>query len=129
MSQGGGERPFVGWLLDAAERDALLERFPPRYETVVAHHVTEAYDPPELELPSATRGEIVGMADDGAGVQALVVRIGGGVGRPDGSTYHVTWSLAAGRQAWESNVLLRAGWTPVNEAVPVRLEPTIFRRP
>jgi hypothetical protein len=57
--------------------------------------------------------------DDGAGVhatrlaceQALMVEIGGANCRPDGSTYHVTWSLANGREAVESNDVLRRGWT------------------
>jgi hypothetical protein len=43
----------------------------------------------------------VGEADDGAGVQALVVRIGGTTERPDGAIYHITWSLAEGREARE----------------------------
>ncbi len=49
----------------------------------------------------------MGVADDGAGVQALVVEIGATTRRPDGSTYRVTWSLAAGSEAAESNDVIR----------------------
>jgi hypothetical protein len=94
-------RMFTGWALDPAERAALLARLPARYAQVVADHVTLAYQPAEPVLPQETCGEIVGEADDGAGVQALVVRIGGTTDRPDGATYHVTWSLADGRRAVE----------------------------
>src|SRR5919107_332704 len=62
------------------------------------------------------KGVVVGVADDGAGVQALVVEIGGTTRRPDGSTYHVTWSLGPGRRAVESNDVIRAcGWTAAAE--------------
>lgn len=118
--------PFAGWLLDEGERTALLARFPPRYARTVAHHVTlKAGD--EAPTPTAVAGEIVGAADDGLGVQALVVRIGGTTARPDGSTYHVTWSLAEGREARESNDVLAArGWTPLATPAPIRLIPKAY---
>lgn len=68
----------VGWKLDADDRAALLARFPPRYVETVADHVTLRFGTEEVTpLPTATAGEIVGEADDDAGVQALVVRIDG----------------------------------------------------
>ncbi len=98
-----------GWKLDPVERAALLAAFPPAYAQVVADHVTCKPDPERDLLP--TYGEIVGRADDGAGVEALVVRIGGTTDRPDGSTWHVTWSLAEARGAKESNaVIAERGW-------------------
>ncbi len=101
-----------GWTLDRTERAALLDAFPPAYAEAVADHVTCKPDP-ERE-PLSTVGEIVGRADDGAGVEALVVRSGGTTDRPDGSTWHITWSLADGREARESNTVIAArGWTPV----------------
>ena len=67
-------------------------------------------------------------AKDGAGVQALVVAIGGGTARPDGGTYHITWSLGPGRRPVDSNGVIRShGWTPVTP-VPVRLVPRFFLR-
>src|SRR5690348_13286008 len=115
----------VGWKLDRGEREALLDRFPPRYPKVVADHVTfltrvadDALLPPEAEA------RIVGRADDGGGVEAMVVAIEGGTDRPDGSTWHVTWSLGPGREARESNdVIAGRGWTRWEEPVPIRLIP------
>ena len=89
----------VGWLLHSEDRDRLLAAIPPAYPEVIAHHVTlKAGVPADFPLPSETQGFAIGVADDGAGVQALVLAIGGTTRRPDGSTWHITWSLAAGRK-------------------------------
>ena len=79
-------------------------------------------------LPDEDLGEIVGRADDGEGVEAMVVRIAGTTDRPDGSTYHITWSLADGRRAKESNdVIAACGWTEFDLAMLVKLLPARFR--
>ena len=115
------EFSWRGWLLPDEDRERLLRLIPPIYPEVVAHHVTFA--PEGQTTPEIDGGEVVGMADDGAGVQALVVRIAGGTDRPDGSTWHVTWSLGPGRRAVESNgVIARLGWVAFAEPVPIRLE-------
>lgn len=118
---------YVGWLV--GDREALLARFAPRYPLVVAHHVTFKFGDPGAALPTDSAGEIVGEADDGLGVQALVVRIGGTTARPDGGTYHITWSLAEGREARESNAVIAGrGWTPFAAPAPVTLHPQGFER-
>lgn len=114
---------YTGWLVDPVERDALLARFPPRYGIVVAHHVTQKFGDTTAVPPADTVGEIVGEADDGSGVQALVVAINGSPARPDGATYHITWSLAQGREAQESNDAIRRGWASFAAPTPVRLLP------
>ena len=120
---------ITGWLLDQEQRKELLLQFPPRFEEVVAHHVTLSMRVANgSELPSETFGEIVGRVDDGKGVEAMVVSIGGTTDRPDGSTYHITWSLGAGRQARESNdVIAKLGWEPIELPMPVRLRPARLR--
>jgi len=126
-----GARPgrrVIGWKLDPAERQALLARFPARYTNPVADHVTLRARVHEMSaLPPATTGAIVGRSDDGAGVEAMVVQIDGSAARPDGGTYHITWSLGAGRRAVESNDVIRArGWEPVAPPVPLQLQPAVF---
>jgi hypothetical protein len=118
----------TGWKLDRGQRRELLQQFPPRYANVVADHVTlqgkAARDAP---LPEETDGEIVGRADDGNGVEAMVVAIEGTADRPDGSFYHITWSLADGREAKESNDLLAArNWERLELPMPIRLHPARF---
>jgi hypothetical protein len=121
----GSRRNITGWKLDPGQRTALLGRFPPRYGRTVADHVTLKPDPPTGALPPApAEAVMVGRADDGEGVEAMVVRMDGSTDRPDGSTWHITWSLADGRQAKESNDVIAArGWDGFDEVVPVRLIP------
>jgi len=125
-----GHRIVTGWKLAPEDRRRLLERFTPRFAHVVADHVTLRSGTNETTpLPRETCGDIVGEIDDGAGVQALVVRIGGTTDRPDGSTYHITWSLdrSSGRRAVESNdVIARLGWRALPEPLPIRLHPGRF---
>jgi hypothetical protein len=115
----------IGWALDDDQRKELLLQFPPRFERTVADHVTLAAKVrKDAELPGENTCEIVGRIDDGAGVEALVVSIDGSPDRPDGSTYHITWSLGPGRKAKESNDVIRErGWTPVELPMPVMLKP------
>ncbi|OHD08693.1 hypothetical protein [Sphingopyxis sp. RIFCSPHIGHO2_12_FULL_65_19] len=118
-------RTIAGWKVPPAERDMLLERFEPRYAELVADHVTLRFGTAEdTPLPAAHAGEIVGEVDDGAGVQALVVRIGGTTDRGDGSHYHITWSLGPGREAKESNdVLAATKWQRVHPPIAIALAP------
>lgn len=118
------EKRTTGWLVDEAQRVELLQQFPPRYPDAVAHHVTLASGSAD-PLPDPKIGEIVGRADDGEGVEALVVSIDGGTDRPDGGTWHITWSLAPGREAKESNDAITAhGFEPLELPVPVTLHPS-----
>lgn len=113
---------YTGWLVEPDAREALLATLPPRHARVVAHHVTLKFGDRLAERPRDADAEIVGEADDGTGVQALVVRIAGSTERPDGGTFHITWSLAEGREAKESNdVIARCGWRPLARPIPIRL--------
>ncbi len=116
------DEPILGWSIDAADRAARLARFLPRYAETVADHITHGRKSKAPPMPAAERAEVVGRADDGAGVEALVVRVAGTSDRWDGSTYHVTWSLGPGREAKESNdVIARYGWEKVESAEDVGL--------
>jgi hypothetical protein len=118
----------TGWKLPHDEREWLLERFPPYYENVIADHVTLSVGAtPMTPLPRQPDARIVGRADDGTSLECLVVEVDGTSDRPDGSTYHITWSLGPGREARESNDVLRdRGWQPIDMAIPVTLEPARF---
>src|SRR3954465_4745973 len=119
----------TGWKLSRHERDLLLKRFPPKYENAVADHVTlRTGATPQTPLPPQPDStKIVGRADDGIGLECMVVELDGTTDRPDGSTYHITWSLGPNRTARESNDVLRdQGWTHLEAAVQVELEPARF---
>ena len=117
----------TGWKLPSDDREALLARFPPKYDNVVADHVTlRVGATPQTPLPRKPEARVVGRADDGRSLECLVVELDGITDRPDGSTYHITWSLGAGRKARESNDVLRdRGWDPV-DPIDVELEPARF---
>lgn len=118
----------TGWQLPKDERDRLLERFPPRYANVVADHVTlRVGATSQTPLPRKASAQVVGRTDDGNSLEALVVELDGTTDRPDGSTYHITWSLGPGRKARESNDVLRErGWEWLPAPIPIELEPARF---
>jgi len=118
----------TGWKLLRDERDALLGRFPPRYEDVIADHVTlRVGATAQTPLPRKPDARIVGRADDKDSLECLVVELDGTTDRPDGSTYHITWSLGHGRKARESNDLLRdRDWEHIDAPIPLELEPARF---
>jgi hypothetical protein len=118
----------TGWKLPPDQRELLLQRFAPRYDNVLADHVTlRVGATPETPLPRKPAARIVGRADDGDSLECLVVEMDGTTDRPDGSTYHITWSLGPGRKARESNDVLRdRGWEPLAAPIDVDLKPARF---
>ena len=128
-AEAGSGDVVIGWKLDRDQRRELLLQFPPKFRNVVADHVTlRSRAARGAALPDETHGEIVGRSEDGSGVEAMVVSIAGTTDRPDGSTYHITWSLEDGRRAKESNDVIRDhGWEPLELPMPVRLLPARFR--
>jgi hypothetical protein len=118
----------TGWKLPQDERPRLLDRFPPKYANVIADHVTLRVGATrDTPLPRRAAARIVGRGDDGESLECLVVELDGTTDRPDGSTYHITWSLGAGRKARESNHVLRdRGWEHLAAPIPIELEPARF---
>jgi len=118
---------YTGWLLPERDRAELLQRFPPVYHDVIAHHITLAMG--VHELPTATIATVVGMVDDDEGIQALVVAVDGSMERPDGGTYHITWSVdreTFNRKPFHSNeVIAEIGWKPC-WPITINLEPMVF---
>ncbi len=59
--------------------------------------------------------KVIGHTEDDS-LETLVVEIGGTTRRPDGKTFHITWSMdkSKGRKAKQSNDLIAAnGYVPV----------------
>lgn len=118
------------WCLTEYQKDMLMRIFSPAYPDVIAHHVTcEIGSQDSLEVPEPAKIEIIGVADDGVGVQALVVTVNGNTERPNGGIYHITWSIdrAAGRTPKDSNtVISKNGWTPLVLTTSVETHPKVF---
>ena len=116
--------PNTGWKLAEDDRNRLLEQFPPRYQRTVADHVTQKLADRPAPVPGPVAAQVIGWRDDGDSLECLVVAIDGSPDRPDGSTYHITWSLGPDRAAKESNDVLRErGWTAIDQPIPIELKP------
>ena len=99
-------RGYTGWVVPENERWEWLAIEPAAYQRVILHHCTHTFGVDEsFPLPLKVPAVILGFADDGMGVQCAIIEIGGTSERPDGSVFHITWSLAEGRKAVESNQL------------------------
>jgi hypothetical protein len=80
-------------------------------------------------LPTETHGEVIGVADDGDRVQALVVTVDGNIYNADNRIMHITWSLdkAKGARAHMSNQVIGDGnFTRLEHKIPIQLVPQFF---
>ena len=120
----GESKPRSGYQafeLDHASRSKLAQSFPPKFSEWIGHHITVKMGAKSNQpLPEASTFRVVGYACNEAGIECLVVEVDGTTTRPDGRTYHCTWSLdrGAGFKPVNSNDLLRDGWdklpNPIN---------------
>ena len=114
---------YIALTIDERTRSELKRVFPPKYDDFIGHHVT---------LNSGVRKntllpdhqyvvEVVGYADDGKGIEALVVSVDGKTQRPDGNTFHITWSLdrSKGYKPVSSNDLLERDYTSITPYIEV----------
>ncbi len=121
---------YTGWALPEDVRAELLSRFVPIHPDVIAHHITHSFDVGEDHpLPEGSVAEIVGVATDYR-VQALIVSVNGASKRPDGKTFHITWSIdrdAGAKPAMSNDVIaVSRNCEPVSP-VPIRIVPSRFR--
>jgi len=104
--------------LDHGSRSKLAAQFPPKFPEFIGHHITLAFGvKSDQPLPDISGVRVVGYSCDDAGIEALVVEVNGTTQRPDGKTYHVTWSLdrEAGFKPVKSNELISSrGYEPVD---------------
>ena len=121
---------YTAYVLTDEARDMLLEKFPPKYPKGIAHHVTVEFGVPEgTEPPPEAEVKVVGEADSGDGLQTLVVMVDGSTKRPDGGTFHITWSLNDNYKPVDSNALLAdhtKRWK-ISLATPVEVEPVVLK--
>lgn len=99
---------YSAYLLSDESKNLLLQRFIPKYPKIIAHHITVEHGIPNDSAPPETASlKVVGYADSGDGIEALVVSVDGTYDRPDGNIYHITWSLDPTKYSpKDSNILL-----------------------
>jgi len=109
----GGYQAFE---ISHESRSRLAAKFPPKFSDFIGHHITyKRGAKSDQPLPEANTFSVVGYAVNEEGIEALVVEVDGTTVRPDGGTYHITWSLdrEAGFKPVASNELLKSGWESV----------------
>lgn len=118
---------YSAYLLSQTGRKTLMDIFKPKYSRVVAHHVTVQFgNVTEDSVPDAADIEVVGYIDSGDGLEALVVSVNGAVDRPDGSVYHITWSLQNGYKPVDSNkVIKKYGYEYLVEPISIETIPQV----
>jgi len=107
---------YTAFVLSNKSRSEILNRFPPKFPDVIAHHITEnpGVAKEHYYTPNPADIKVVGYACDDS-LEAIVVEVNGDTKRPKGGTYHITLSLdrSQGRQPRHSNdVIKNNGWTP-----------------
>lgn len=87
---------YRAYPLTPEDRAALLKRFPPRFERVIADHISaEGLRSMDKVLEGGADGKVVGVAN-GEGYQALVVSVNGREKTSEGTYFHISWSVAPG---------------------------------
>lgn len=116
--------------LDDASRTNLARQFPPKFSEFIGSHITYNFKACETDpMPDAKSFAVVGYACDPAGIEALIVEVDGSTHRPDGDTYHCTWSLdrAAGFKPVNSNNLIAEhGYERLPSAINIVAIPKFF---
>lgn len=119
---------YTAYVLTDSARAALLEKFPPKYPKVIAHHVTIQFGvPADTEVPAPANVKVIGYADSGDGLEALVCSVDGSPERPDGKRWHITWSLDPTKYSpVDSNKLLAANKFKLTLSTPVQTTPAML---
>lgn len=106
---------YEAFVLTEECRQLLAVLYPPKYPDWIGHHVTHRFGIERPADPAATLAygivrfdvEIIGYVEED-GLEAFVCTVDKGSQRPDGKTYHLTWSLdrKKGKKPVDSNQLI-----------------------
>lgn len=117
------------YLLSDDSKAKLLELFVPKFDKIFAHHITTEFGE-NSKLPIIPKTiEVIGYSSN-HGIEALVVSINDSIYRPDGSIYHITWSLNPDEyKPFDSNILLHEnGFAILDSPILIEVEPKLFYR-
>ena len=119
---------YTAHVLTPASRMELMLAFEPAYAKIIAHHITIKFGVPvETETPVAADVRVMGVVDSGDGLQVLVCEVDGTTKRPDGGTYHITWSLNPDKyKPVDSNELLLHKRYKMGIPIPVETTPAVL---
>lgn len=108
-----GRFGYTGYLISKLSRKQVRSMYPEKYNQFVGHHITHQFGVYENEaiMPEDSIVRLIGYADSRDGIECFVAEVNGTTVRPDGGTYHLTWSFdpQSGYKPKHSNDLLRRG--------------------
>lgn len=113
---------YTAYVLSTEAQEKLLKRFPPKYEKVIAEHITAKFGVYKDEpLPPYADIKVVGYADSGDGIEAAVVSVDGNTQREDKKYFHITLSLDPEKyKPVDSNELI--GYGQYTLILPIEIE-------
>lgn len=119
---------YNAYVLTDECRNKMLSVFRSKYERTIAHHVTVQFGNITAEdVPTGTDIKVVGYLDTTDGLEALVVSVDGEVDRPDGSVYHITWSLENGYKPVDSNKMIKKlGYKKLDRSITLDFTPKVI---
>lgn len=120
---------YIAFELDERSRQQLAQVFEPKYPEWIGRHITHQFGVgKDVELPELPEIQVIGYVDDGDSLEALVVAVNGSIERPDGGTYHITWSLDRdkGRKPVHSNDLIATQRYKKIKPIPIEVEPKLL---
>lgn len=120
---------YTGYELTKESRERLREAFPPKYPEMLGHHITEEFGVKDPQKIPEQPGEIkvIGYVDEGNGLEGLLVSIDGNTRRPDGSLYHITWSIdrSKGYKPFHTNKYIKNA-VPLTSPININASPKFF---
>jgi hypothetical protein len=102
---------YTAFVIDDRDRERLLRRYPPKFPDVYAHHVTFQMGCHSKMLDNNPIIVITGYIQTDY-LELMLVTVDGRHNRPDGSKYHITWSLdrSKGVKPMDSNKVIQQYW-------------------
>ena len=121
------KKGYNGYLIQASSRSYMIQNYLPKYNKVIAHHITHKFGVYEELPPEVNIGRVLGYRDSGDGLEAFVVELNGKIHRPDGKLYHITYSLDPEKyKPKDSNKLLETmGYNAIRSFL-INIEPKFF---
>ncbi len=90
----------VCYEIDKESKAMLMEKFPPKYPEAKYDHITVCVGGLDAVPPEAAeKVEVVGIADDGNGIEVLIVNVNNFSTRKDGKPWHITASYDSSKLA------------------------------
>jgi hypothetical protein len=122
---------YTGYELTEESRAKLYRIYPPLFRNVIAHHITEEFGVNHGDAPAQPKVvHVIGEAvSDDLKVQALLCAIDFNEDRPDGSKYHITWSIdrRRGAKPVHSNKIIHEA-VRRKDAIQIEVIPRFFER-